>query len=326
MVLAGAYAAWAIARRSARLLPRWFANRRGHRPYTVLALRLAGLACAYIALLGWASPSGIERPPARGRQIFFVVDVSASMNVADLRPSRLVKVKLELERAVTQLAGDQMGLIVFANYAYTLCPLTTDVPTLSTYLDMISTGQFVAQGSELRPALYEARRRFDDEALRSGDDADRARVVVLITDGEDHGGKFSSAIALLRDVGAVVVPVGVGTRAGGLVPELDAAGRPSGVRQAPGGGVARSARQDAALQKLADAFDQPYFILDAADDSFAPVVRHIERLPAAVLPSSAAARAADTYPLWTLLAIGCIGATLFLKPHRAPAPAGPTAA
>lgn len=289
----------------------------GHRPWLVLGLRAGALALVWLALLGWASPSGIERLPALGRQVFFVVDVSGSMNVADVGSTRLDKVKRELKRAMRRLAGEQMGLIAYTNFAYTVCPLTTDVAALETYVDMLSSAQFAAQGSELRPALYEARRRFDEDIERAGDDGDRARAVVLISDGEDHGGKFSSAVALLRDLGAVVLPVGVGTRAGGLVPNLDAQGRPQGgVRRAPDGGVARSQREDETLRKLGEAFGQSMLIIDGADDTLEPVVRAIEQLPAARLPGQAEGRATDTYPVWTLLAVLLLGASLFIKPRR----------
>ena len=44
-----------------------------------------------------------------GREVYILVDVSASMNCEDIQPTRLEKVKKDLKRMISQLPGDRIG-------------------------------------------------------------------------------------------------------------------------------------------------------------------------------------------------------------------------
>ena len=318
LVLPALWALWRFRQLTSELIRVWFGTQViAHRPWLVFGLRAASVVLLMLALLGLRFAGGVERLPARGRQVYFAVDVSASMNVSDIAPSRLEKVKRELSRVAKRLRGDQLGLIAYASFAYTMCPLTTDFEAFETYVGMLNSEQFASQGSELRPVLYEAARRFEEHSAKESVDADQSRVLVLLTDGEDRGLKTASALALLRDVGVVVVPVAVGTRSGGLVPGRDATGNPTGTLRTTDGGLARSNREDEGLRKLGATFGQDLVVLDASDDSLEELVDRIERLPAAVLPGQAKEISRDGYGLLTLLAVALLSTSLFLKPRRA---------
>jgi Ca-activated chloride channel family protein len=93
-------------------------------------LRLAGLCFAFIAILGpyWGKTD--QNVFLLGREIYIVLDISASMNADDLKPTRLDKCKREILNLIETLKGDQIGLIVFASQAYVQCPITRDYRAL----------------------------------------------------------------------------------------------------------------------------------------------------------------------------------------------------
>ena len=73
-------------------------------------------------------------------------------------------------------------------------------------------------------------------AVRSFDpDSPRHRVLVLLTDGEDHEGDLAAAAEEAAEAGVMICGVGIGTTGGSSVPQLDAWGRHVGFRQAPDG-------------------------------------------------------------------------------------------
>ena len=54
------------------------------------------------------------------------MDVSTSMFVEDLRPSRLEKARSDAARLLDLLDGDRVAVVAFAGSSATLCPLTLD--------------------------------------------------------------------------------------------------------------------------------------------------------------------------------------------------------
>ena len=80
---------------------------------TKFFLRSGGFFLLFVGLLGpfWGSKQ--ERMNALAREFYVLLDVSASMNAEDIRPSRLKRVKRELRQLTTKLEGDKIGLILF---------------------------------------------------------------------------------------------------------------------------------------------------------------------------------------------------------------------
>lgn len=149
------------------------------------------------------------------RQVLYLLDISRSMLVQDVRPSRLEAAKALVRNINRQLLGEPQGTIVFADYAFMQCPITQDPGAFTTLLNVAHTQQFANHGTDLRNALLMASRAF--EAMPAGA---YARALVLVTDGEDFGENYTSAIARLKRQGVQVYAVGVGTASGGFVPAL----------------------------------------------------------------------------------------------------------
>ena len=150
----------------------------------------------------------IER---KGVDLVFAVDVSESMNAEDIKPSRLEKSKFEISQIINQLKGDRIGIIVFAGSSHLYLPLTSDYEASQLFLDAIDTKMIPNQGTDLSTALQTAMSVFNKED-------EKYKVMVLVTDGEDHEGEAIELASAALKSGIITHVVGVGTEKGSLIP------------------------------------------------------------------------------------------------------------
>jgi Ca-activated chloride channel family protein len=194
------------------------------------------------ALLGVAAAGprwGVQASEARGAaDAVLVLDASNSMLVPDVAPNRL-----EVERAFARHLIDAMpdrrvGLVVFAGKGYVLAPLTSDRGVLDLYLDNLSTAIVTQSGTSLSSAI-----RYAAGLLARAGDKQNGGSVVVISDGdalEEQADVLAAADDAAR-FGVSVTTVGVGTAAGGPVPDLDpVTGKANGFKHDLDGSVARS--------------------------------------------------------------------------------------
>ena len=163
----------------------------------------------------------------KGIDLVFALDVSESMNAQDVKPSRLEKAKFEIAQMIDQLKGDRIGLIVFAGSSHLYLPLTSDYEAAQLFLDAIDTKMIPSQGTDLSTALRTAISAFNEENKKH-------KVMVLVTDGEDHEGAAVELVAKAFESGIIAHAVGVGTLKGSLIPINDKTGDSSYKRDKKG--------------------------------------------------------------------------------------------
>ena len=150
---------------------------------------------------------------ASGIDIAVVMDISPSMSVQDMAPNRLERAKLELRDFTHRLRGDRVALIAFSANAYITLPLTPDKEAFLHFADLLDPGLVIKHGSNIARALLVAR-----QAL--GGAEQKSRAILLITDGETHNQAATLAeVNTLRAMGIPLFIAGVGTEAGGPVPD-----------------------------------------------------------------------------------------------------------
>ena len=187
-------------------------------------VRAAGLALLVVAL---ARPIGDRsRAPVEGEgiDIAVVVDVSGSMKAEDLAPgkTRLEVVKGVVRRFVQERRGDRIGLIAFAKYPITVCPLTMDSSTVARYVDRLEPAELRAEdGTAIGVALAQAVKRLKKSKAKS-------RVVVLLTDGANNVDDVlpKDAAQLAARVGIRVYTVLAGTEQRITRTDADAVSKP----------------------------------------------------------------------------------------------------
>jgi Ca-activated chloride channel homolog len=246
-------------------------------PEIKLGLRATAVILFVVAIMGpyWGRTE--QEVPIRGREVYVLIDVSASMNCEDIQPTRLQKVKRDLKKMIGQMDGDRVGLVVFTSDAYVQCPLTSDLNAANLFLDLVGTAQFSNSGTSFREALLTALDRFEASEDSLEVNKKMSRSVVLISDGEDFGENYSSVVARMKDHSITVFPVGVGTYAGAQVPEYKS-GQKIGYKKDKEGGQALSALKDETLQDLASSFGTNYYKIDDQFDNFDPVLDQIKLL------------------------------------------------
>jgi Ca-activated chloride channel family protein len=143
-----------------------------------------------------------------------VLDLSRSMNSADLKPSRLERARYKVEDVLRRSEEGQVGLVVFAGDAFVVAPLTQDARTITEQLKALEPGLMPVQGSRVDRGLRKAGELLKQAGAGRGE-------ILLITDGYEGDQALEAARELQRQ-GDTVSVLGVGTKEG--APLSDGAG------------------------------------------------------------------------------------------------------
>ena len=180
------------------------------------------------------------------------LDISRSMLTQDLKPTRLDRAKLEISDLISRLDGDEVGIVLFSGASFIQFPLTSDYATARTYLNHASPNAITRQGTVIAEAIETAMGGFSNER-------ESQKIIVIMTDGENHEGDPITAARQAAAEGAVIYTVGFGSPDGGPVPEYDERGTITGYRQDAQGRAVVSRIDETALQQIADRGGGRYF-------------------------------------------------------------------
>ena len=216
------------------------------------ALWFLGAALLIVALARPQWGSDIEIVEQRGVQVMIALDVSRSMLVQDLKPTRLDRAKLEISDLISTLDGDEVGIVLFSGASFVQFPLTSDYATARTYLSHASPNSITRQGTVIAEAIETATIAFSHE--RPGQ-----KIIVIMTDGENHEGDPVGMARRAAGEGIVIYTVGLGSPEGGPVPEYDDAGNITGFQPDTEGRVIASRPDEVLLQQIAEAGGGRYF-------------------------------------------------------------------
>ena len=164
--------------------------------------------------IGLARPqigAKLSQRQTRGAEIMICLDVSNSMLAQDYSPNRLERAKLAISSLVDKLRDDRIGLIVFAGNSFVQLPITTDYVSAKMFLSSIDNGAVPVQGTAIGDALMTAARSFSAQSEKS-------RVIILITDGENHEDDAISAAKEVAKSGIRIYTIGVGSAQGQPIP------------------------------------------------------------------------------------------------------------
>ncbi len=169
-----------------------------------------------------------------GIDIAIAFDISKSMLVEDVAPSRIQAARAQLVQLLDVLKGDRAALVPFAGVAFTQSPLTADQSAIRLYLDSLDPMQMPVGGTNLEMAIKEGLRVLTGRGDR-GERSSRSRVLLLITDGEDvaldAGKAAKEAARKAAEEGVKLYAVAVGTRSGDPVPQFDEEGNRAGYKK-----------------------------------------------------------------------------------------------
>lgn len=187
------------------------------------ALLVLAVGLIIAAMIGPRWGIFMEKQKVQGIDIVVALDVSRSMLARDVAPNRLERAKREIRQQLTERAvfggTNRLALLTFAGSTSLKVPMTTDHLTFRTRLEQLQIGSAPRGGT----AIGEAIRAGIDLFARSPEGA--TKVLLLLTDGEDHEGAPEDAAKEAKDAGILVYTVGVGDPSrtvGAEVPIADA--------------------------------------------------------------------------------------------------------
>lgn len=219
------------------LAPAWNPARAKSR----LVLRILALALLVLALARPQWGFRWEEVRRQGLDLVVALDTSRSMMASDIKPTRLQQAKWGIRDLLRNLRGDRVGLVPFAGSSILQCPLTIDYAAFAMTLDDVYSGIIPKGGTAIEQALRTAVAAFPAESAAD-------RVILLITDGEDHDGDPLALLPELKEKGIRVYTIGIGTLEGEMVPAGDGQGGYFKDRQ---GQIVKTALKEDVLQKLA---------------------------------------------------------------------------
>ena len=168
---------------------------------------LTAFACLVIAAARPQLGSKLREEKAKGIEMMLVVDVSNSMLAEDFEPNRLERTKYAINKLFEGLQQERVGMVIFAGEPKVQLPITSDYRMAQAFTKRISPTLIAEQGTDIGKALQLASLSFSSQSGKS-------RVIVLITDGENHEQDVTTVAQMAKEQGILIYTIGIGTPAG----------------------------------------------------------------------------------------------------------------
>lgn len=208
--------------------------------------------------------SKLREVEREGVEIMVALDVSNSMLASDFSPNRLERTKYAVSRVIEGLSEERIGVVVFAGDAYVQLPITSDYLTARNFVERISPTQVTKQGTAIGAALDLATSAFSS-------DSEGSRVVILVTDGENHEDDALKAAERAAERGVKVYTIGIGTPEGAPI-NIDG----DFIRDSEGE-IVVSKLDETTLQKIAATTEGAYIRATSASVGVQEIVDMINR-------------------------------------------------
>ena len=240
------------------------------KPALKLGVLLLVLACIIIALVNPKMGTKMETVKRQGIDIVFAVDISKSMLAEDVAPNRLEKTKQIVSQIINQLGNDRVGIVGYAGSAYPVLPMTTDYSIAKMYLQSMNTNMVSSQGTAFNDAIQLAVDFFDVK--------DTSKLIVLISDGEDHGDGVDDAVEKAKEKGVRIITIGVGTEKGGPIPLRDDKGTIASYKKDQEGQTVITKLYPEVLKKIADNTKSKYIVGTTTKDVVEEIKKSLDKI------------------------------------------------
>ncbi len=200
-----------------------------------------------------------EQVKMEGIEIIFALDISNSMMAEDLKPNRLEVSKNIITKLLDRVNGYKVGLIGFAGSAALMSPLTTDYSALKMFLETINPNSISNQGTNFGSVIKAALDSFKRGGIEEDELTKVTKVIVFISDGEDHDDDTLKQAKDLVSKGVRIFTIGAGTAQGAPIPARDDFGQLKGYKKDSGGQIVMSKVNTDFLRQLASEGKGAYY-------------------------------------------------------------------
>ncbi|MBT6325988.1 MAG: VWA domain-containing protein, partial [Bdellovibrionales bacterium] len=205
-----------------------------------ILLIILGISFLIIALIRPKWGYHWEEIKREGVDIIVALDVSKSMLAEDVSPNRIERAKREIIDLLGIIQGDRVGLMAFAGTSFLQSPLTLDYGAVKIFLDDLDTDLIPIPGTAIADAIKKSVESFDQKDKKS-------RVLILITDGEDHSGQPIEEAKNAKEHGVKIYTIGIGKKEGAPIPDKDR----GGFKKDSSGNLVLTHLDEETLQKIA---------------------------------------------------------------------------
>ncbi len=320
VLVLGVFVFWALARKK-KLLKRFgdIPLIMKNAPYisfgrqrTKAILLLAALSFGAVALARLQFGTHLELLKREGIDLIVAVDVSNSMLARDMKPSRLEKAKQQVHSIIDRLEGDRIGLVAFAGDAFVQCPLTLDYAAARMMLSVMDNQSVSRQGTNLSAAIETAAKSFSQQEKKH-------KVLLLLTDGEDHQGGVLAAAEDARKDGVKIYTVGIGNPSGEPIPILDRSGNQVGFKKDPQtGDVIVSRLDETTLQKVALSTGGRYYHATVGEMELDRIFDEISKMEKKELEGTLVTKYDDRFQWPLLMVIILVVGEFFISERKKP--------
>jgi Ca-activated chloride channel homolog len=237
---------------------------------------------------------------AEGKDIFLLIDVSKSMDATDIQPSRIEKAKFEISRFVKHFNKERVGLIVFAEDASLLSPLTFDRNAINLLVPNINTSMMSEGGTDFKPALELA----ISKLLKTKSKA-QSKVMVLISDGENFGSYDKKIINEIRQKGINFFAMGIGTSNGITLRDGN------NFKKDKDGNIVVTKLEANSLKKIAQETRGKYLEINSISGSFNDLISEVEQVTSDLVDTRLINVIANKYFYFLIIALFLLGIDVF---------------
>lgn len=274
-----------------------------------IALLISTMLCMILSLAKPQVGTKLEQVKREGVNVIVALDVSLSMKAEDIKPNRLEKAKHAVGKFLDLLEGDRVGLIAFAGEAFVQCPLTLDYGAAKMFLDIMDTDLIPTPGTAIGEAILLATKTFEQRERKH-------KVLLLITDGEDHAGEPLKAAEIAEKEGVVIYTVGIGSVSGVPIPLYNKSGRNLGFKKDREGQVVTSKLDELTLEKIALQTGGKYFRATGSESELSKIYDEIAKMEKTELASLKFSQYEDRYQYLLIFAILFLIFEIFISERK----------
>ena len=253
-----------------------------------LFLFISGLFCLILSAAGPQFGTKVRKVERQGVDLVIAFDTSISMDAQDIKPSRIEKAKFEISKLIQSLRGDRVSMIVFAGTSHLYLPLTTDYEAALLFLHAIDTKMIPNQGTSISSAMKQA---ID---LVSKDE-DKYKVVLLVTDGEDHEGDAITLAKKASSMSIAIYTIGIGSNTGSLIPIISQNGNQIEYKRDNSGKLITSVLNQNILREIASAGNGKFFHFSNDGQTYNDVNKAIDSMEKRAINSHEYSEYEDRY-------------------------------
>ena len=271
-----------------------------------LKLIIECLAILFLSI-GLANPkigTELKSINREGVDIVFAIDVSKSMLAEDVAPNRLLRSKRIISEIINSLSSDRVGIVAYAAQAIPQVPLTTDFAAVKNFLQIIDTDMLSSQGTSIDSALNLSANFFDQNSETN-------RVLILLSDGEDHDDIPESIISLIIENNINFISIGVGQDSGSTIP-IKVNGRIDSYKKDNNGEVVITKRNSEILKKIASSSGGEYIDGNITEEALEYVKVKLDKIDKSEFETSQFVEYKQQFQIFILIALLFIIVDIFI--------------